>query len=121
MVVQYKEAAVESYETHNTRVRELVPKEHLLEYSVNQGWEPLCSFLEIRACPTRPFPKTNSARSVQVQGMSAVITPLAIVVFLFFYIFAKVFTRVTGTTSTVVGWLNQKSAQVPRLLRKKMN
>lgn len=118
MIDQYKEAAIESYETHNARVRELVPKEHLLEYSVKQGWEPLCSFLEIADCPTHPFPKTNSARSVQVQAVSAAITPLVIVLFLLFYMFTKVFTRVTGTT--VIGWVHQKSAQIPQVLREVM-
>ena len=30
---------------HNERVREVVPKERLLEYDIKQGWEPVTSFL----------------------------------------------------------------------------
>jgi hypothetical protein len=118
MIDQCKEAAIESYENHNARVRELVPTEHLLEYSVTQGWEPLCSFLEIGDCPTHPFPKTNSARSVRVQAVSAVSAPVVIGLLPLLYMFAKVFTRITGTTVTV--WVHQKSAQISRFLRKVM-
>jgi len=66
-----KENAIASYEEHNRRVRELIPADRLLEYSVKEGWEPLCEFLEIDECPTTPFPKTNSARSLQAQCNSA--------------------------------------------------
>ena len=100
---QNKERAIASYEEHNRRVREVIPKDRLLEYNVKQGWEPLCEFLEIENCPTTPFPKTNSARSVQVQTISAMIIPLAVVLFILFFAFANVFQRRTG--QTVVQWM----------------
>ena len=100
---QNKESAIASYEEHNRRVREVIPKDRLLEYNVKQGWEPLCEFLEIENCPTSPFPKTNSARSVQVQTISAMIIPLAVVLFILFFAFANVFQRRTG--QTVVQWM----------------
>ena len=103
---QPKEAAIASYEEHNRRVREMIPPERLLEYNVKQGWEPLCNFLEIAECPTTPFPKTNSARSVQVQSMAALLAPLAVALFVLFYAFAKAFNSITGTT--VMNWLYQK-------------
>ena len=63
---QNKEAAISSYEEHNKRVQELIPQHKLLEYSVKQGRQPLCNFLEAGAgdCPdilfsprpTRPDP-----------------------------------------------------------------
>jgi Sulfotransferase domain len=66
-----KENAIATYEEHNQRVRELIPPEQLLEFSVKDGWEPLCKFLEIEDCPATPFPKSNSARSVRAQSSSA--------------------------------------------------
>ena len=103
---QKKERAIASYEEHNRRVREVIPKDRLLEYNVKQGWEPLCGFLEIENCPTSPFPKTNSARSVQVQTISAMVIPLAVVLFILFFAFANVFQRRTG--QTIVQWTNSK-------------
>ena len=103
---QNKERAIASYEEHNRRVREVIPKDRLLEYNVKQGWEPLCGFLEIQNCPTSPFPKTNSARSVQVQTISAMVIPLAVVLFFIFFVFANVFQRRTG--QNIVQWTNSK-------------
>jgi hypothetical protein len=117
-MTQYKEAAIESYETHNTRVRELVPSDKLLEYSVKEGWAPLCNFLEIGNCPTHPFPKTNSARSVQVQAVSAAITPLFLVLFVIFYGFTTVFQKATGRT--VLEWINFQTTKIPTVLHKVM-
>jgi len=64
---QTKEKAIASYEEHNTRVRQVIPPHLLLEYNIADGWEPLCTFLNISECPRTPFPKTNSSLSVIVQ------------------------------------------------------
>lgn len=66
-----KENAIASYEEHNSRVRELIPPGQFLEFNVKAGWEPLCTFLEIKDCPTTPFPKSNSARSMWAQSTTA--------------------------------------------------
>jgi hypothetical protein len=63
--------AIASYEEHNRRVREIIPPEQLLEFNVKAGWEPLCEFLEIKDCPTTPFPKTNSASQMRAQSTVA--------------------------------------------------
>jgi hypothetical protein len=117
---QNKEAAIGSYEEHNKRVRELIPQDKLLEYSVEQGWQPLCNFLEIGTgdCPDTPFPKTNSARSVQVQSISSTVVPLVVILFCLFYLFARTFQRVTGRT--VMLWINLQTTQLPQFLRKTM-
>jgi hypothetical protein len=117
---QNKEAAISSYEEHNKRVRELIPQDKLLEYSVKQGWQPLCNFLEIGTgdCPETPFPKTNSARSVQVQSISSTVVPLVVILFCLFYLFARTFQRVTGRT--VMQWINLQTTQLPQFLRKTM-
>jgi hypothetical protein len=115
---QNKQAAIESYEEHNRRVRELVPSERLLEYSVKQGWQPLCDFLELPECPDTPFPKTNSARAVQVQAISAFVTPLMCVLVIYFYGFARLFQRLTGMT--VIQWTSWKSRELSVILRRLM-
>jgi len=48
----------EIFKRHYAEVRSLVPKERLLEYSVKEGWEPLCEFLGETA-PHTAFPKIN--------------------------------------------------------------
>ena len=103
---QQKEASIASYEEHNRNVRALIPKDRLLEYSVKDGWEPLCNFLEIENCPATPFPKTNSARSVRVQAISSFIVPFSLVFFVLCLVFVKVFRHVTGTTP--IDWINWK-------------
>lgn len=104
--VQNKQAATASYEEHNQRIRENIPRDRLLEYNVKDGWQPLCSFLSIDDCPVTPFPRTNSARSVQVQSISAIIFPLLIVLFVLFYTVARTVRAVTG--KTVLQWASEK-------------
>lgn len=41
-------------------VRDLVPKDRLLEYQIGEGWERLCKFLEV-AVPSVDYPNTNEA------------------------------------------------------------
>ncbi|RSL57624.1 hypothetical protein CEP54_008229 [Fusarium duplospermum] len=48
------------YKEHCNMIRGLVPKERLLEWTVEDGWEPLCEFLG-KPVPKEPFPNTNSA------------------------------------------------------------
>jgi len=48
---------------HNEGVRSLVPKERFLDFQVEQGWGPLCRFLE-KPEPASPFPKTNEGTSI---------------------------------------------------------
>ena len=38
----------------------MVPKERLLEYRVQDGWEPLCRFLDVDV-PDAEFPRINDA------------------------------------------------------------
>lgn len=49
-------------------IRGLVPKERLLEWSVEDGWEPLCSFLG-KPVPGEPFPHVNAAAGWAGQEM----------------------------------------------------
>ncbi|RYP42518.1 hypothetical protein DL767_000206 [Monosporascus sp. MG133] len=46
---------------HYNMVRGLVPKDRLLEWSVEDGWEPLCKFLGKPVPENEPFPHANAA------------------------------------------------------------
>jgi hypothetical protein len=48
----------QTYLQHYDEVRNLVPKGRLLEYQVQQGWEPLCKFLDV-PIPHAAFPEGN--------------------------------------------------------------
>ncbi len=46
------------YEQRLRDVREHLPEERVLFYSVTDGWEPLCAFLGV-SVPDEPFPSSN--------------------------------------------------------------
>jgi len=50
------------YITHNENVRSIVPKENLLEFTPQEGWQPLCNFLG-KDMPDEPFPYINKGGS----------------------------------------------------------
>ncbi|KAF9873074.1 hypothetical protein CkaCkLH20_09584 [Colletotrichum karsti] len=50
------------YREHCDMIRGLVPPERLLEWSVDEGWEPLCAFLG-KEVPKTPFPHANATGS----------------------------------------------------------
>ncbi|RSL71472.1 hypothetical protein CEP54_001356 [Fusarium duplospermum] len=52
----------EGYKQHYKNVRETAPPERLLEYSLKDGWEPLCKFLG-KPIPDEPFPHINDQES----------------------------------------------------------
>jgi Sulfotransferase domain len=49
---------IDAMERHNEQVRQAVPPERLLVWSVKEGWGPLCEFLELPV-PSEPFPHIN--------------------------------------------------------------
>jgi hypothetical protein len=51
-------ALMERYERHNAEVRASVPPERLVDWRAEDGWEPICRALGVRA-PDEPFPWTN--------------------------------------------------------------
>lgn len=46
------------YREHNANVRSRTPKDKLLEFKLEDGWEPLCAFLG-KPVPDCPFPHLN--------------------------------------------------------------
>ena len=53
-----RDAVIAGYREHNRKVRETIPPERLLVFSVADGWEPLCEFLGVPV-PGEPFPHTH--------------------------------------------------------------
>ena len=54
------------YEKHNADVIAHVPADKLLVFSVKEGWEPLCAFLDV-PIPDQPFPHVNDTKTMQRQ------------------------------------------------------
>jgi len=52
---------IETMQRHNDEVQRVVPADRLLVWSVEEGWEPLCEFLEVPV-PEAPFPHINDRR-----------------------------------------------------------
>jgi hypothetical protein len=58
------------FENYYSTIRTLVPSDRLLDYSVEEGWEPLCQFLSCRQ-PLVEFPKGNSVDSFKRRVQAA--------------------------------------------------
>lgn len=46
---------------YEEKVQRNIPEERLLVWSVQEGWEPLCAFLEVDV-PDAPFPRLNDSK-----------------------------------------------------------
>lgn len=57
-----EEKAIEFFNKWNDEVRRSVPKDRLLEFRVQDGWKPLCDFLNMPV-PDIPFPHLNDTSS----------------------------------------------------------
>jgi hypothetical protein len=55
------ERMIQRMQRHNEEVQSTIPAERLLVWSVTEGWEPLCEFLEVPV-PDAPFPRVNDRR-----------------------------------------------------------
>lgn len=59
-------------------IRGLVPPERLLEWNVQEGWEPLCKFLD-KEVPDEPFPHVNTKdkgwKDREAQLMGGMVVP----------------------------------------------
>jgi hypothetical protein len=60
-----REAAIAAYNAHLEDVRRTVPAGRLLEYSVDQGWGPLCALLGRPEPRDIPFPRINDRKQFQ--------------------------------------------------------
>lgn len=55
------EEMIATFNRHNEEVQATVPADRLLVWSVCDGWEPLCEFLEV-PIPDIPFPHLNDSK-----------------------------------------------------------
>lgn len=60
-----KEYAIQIFNRHIEEVKQYVPAERLLVYNVQEGWEPLCRFLEVKVPVDKPFPHVNERVMIQ--------------------------------------------------------
>lgn len=60
--VKRRENWIKGYTDAYDEVRRIVPPEKRLEFSLGQGWEPLCNFLG-NDVPNKPFPHVNDSAS----------------------------------------------------------
>ena len=56
---QDEKLAKAAYLAHNEFVRATAPRDRLLEWHPEEGWEPICSALHLEV-PDQPFPHTNT-------------------------------------------------------------
>jgi hypothetical protein len=61
-----EEHVIAAYEHHNAEVLRVIPKERLLVFGPEQGWAPLCQFLEV-PIPSTAFPFTNTTAEFQAR------------------------------------------------------
>jgi hypothetical protein len=70
-----REACIAAYEKHNALVRASVPAARLIEWRPGDGWQPLCSGLNLPV-PDEPYPHVNTredfTRMVAEQSASEV-------------------------------------------------
>ncbi|KAL4724673.1 hypothetical protein ACLX1H_008115 [Fusarium chlamydosporum] len=63
-VEEAREKGRETWERHHRVIREMVPKDQLLEYRMGQGWGPICEFLD-KPVPEQEFPWVNEAAELK--------------------------------------------------------
>jgi Sulfotransferase domain len=62
-------AMMDAYERHNDAVRSAIPSSRLLEWTAQDGWEPICDRLGLEV-PDTPFPAVNTtAQFREMTGM----------------------------------------------------
>ena len=54
-----EDAMIAAYEAHNAAVRAEVPADRLIDWTVGDGWGPICAALDL-PIPDEPFPVTNT-------------------------------------------------------------
>ena len=62
--VNDKTFMMDFFERHTQEVKAFVGEENLLVYSVKEGWEPLCDFLDVPV-PDEPFPRLNQRGGIR--------------------------------------------------------
>jgi hypothetical protein len=67
---------IAAMERHEQAVKETVPRERLLVWTVNDGWDPLCEFLAVPV-PDEPLPHLNDRATFQERVIGGAIGALS--------------------------------------------
>ena len=73
-----KSQAVARYKAYEAELRAAMPADRLLVYSVDQGWKPLCDFLNM-PMPDTPFPRVNDRTQAKAKIRGIIVGAYAIV------------------------------------------
>lgn len=71
-VADIEKNARDVYDRHFERINELVPPERRLEYTLGQGWDPLCAFLGVEV-PNKEFPFINEGEALKKRQAQEVV------------------------------------------------
>ena len=55
------DSMIQAFRDHNEQVRKGVDSNRLLEWTIGDGWEPICKALNLPV-PKEPFPHINSTK-----------------------------------------------------------
>ena len=90
-----QQALRQGFHTHYAHVRALVPKDRLLDFKSEDGWEPLCRFLQKQTPKDIPYPHVNDGNGV-----------VKLHAFLYWIRLTKAVGRIGGTLGAVLvaGW-----------------
>ncbi len=69
-----RDSVLAAYRANESAVRDLVPQGKALVFSVGDGWEPLCRFLDVDR-PDEPFPRTNARADFFASVKSGIAEP----------------------------------------------
>lgn len=90
-----RDHCIDVFNRHNQAVKESVPKDRLLVFRVQEGWEPLCEFLGCEVPEGVPFPHLNEGKETIVAlARERVIGPF----------FRKAYIAVGAGLLLVLGW-----------------
>ena len=64
ILFSYSFAAIRYYKKWIEQVKRTVPKSRLLIYNIDEGWEPLCRFLD-KPRPNGPFPYIDDTAEIE--------------------------------------------------------
>ena len=82
-----KEPSVRYFNNWTAHVKNTVPPEKLLIFDSKQGWEPLCSFLDV-PIPDEQYPRTNDSNVKHMQYMRGkYLAFLVVIIFPVYYLF----------------------------------
>ncbi|KAG4255673.1 hypothetical protein FPRO03_04622 [Fusarium proliferatum] len=69
----FKKNGLALFRRHNEQVRLATKERKFLEYTVGDGWEPLCAFLKAPVPENTPFPRKDDCRGRRFRGYSPII------------------------------------------------